>query len=261
MIRGALVLALLLVGCGGGARTLKLGEAPAHVDEVMVVDKTMSTNTELSGEGTVVNGVSSKHDHYERKVLEMEGALVTRIAVFYEIQETSSANADSAPVVEQGPLAGKRFEVWRDGDVIDAKHADGTPITAEERSGLNQEFRRLGRTDRAEVLLRDRAWKRDVTVALDAEMVEALGLGADDTNRFREGTITWTGTDGNVATFRTVAAFDHEGGGEIQLSGDVFVDRTSARELGGKGTAIVRGKLSGWDMVQTIELTETVEVR
>lgn len=258
MIRALAVLALV-AGCGGGAQTLRLPEPTPAVDQVYVVDEVTKLTQQLDVDGSEIETRSNQHRRSERRVVEVQGALIVRIVVRYEIEETVHTDGSGNQTTEPGLLAGKAYELWRDSDALEATHADGSPITAEERAALQREFRQLGTTSAAERLVTGRTWRRDEAVAIeDGMLADLAGFPADAD--VREATITWLGTTAGVVTLRARFVYTADGFDTTMVSDGRF-DAVTGRELGSTRQMDLRGKLSGYDLVQRIETIETIEVK
>lgn len=252
-------LALALVGCGGGASTLKLTAPTPVVDEAWTVDrKTHTKNKVTTDDGIVVESAVSEHERSERKVVIVEGTLIVRLAARYEIDETTETGIEGAQVVVPGPLAGKHYEVWRNADAIEAQHADGSPITAAERSELNREFATLGTTTKFDELVLARAWTEGEVVEIPRDVALEIPGVPDDAD-IQEATIAWTGGDGDVVTLRATLALRSADGFDARGTGDLRFHRRTGRRMGSVTSMLVSGRLGDANIEQQIEIVETIE--
>lgn len=248
-------MALALVGCGGGASTLKLAQPTRAVDESWIVDRVTTVKNQVEVEpGSVIENSAVAHRRSHRKVAILEGALIVRLAARYELDELS----DGAGAKVDGPLAGKHYEIWRNADALEAQHADGSPITSVERAELTKEFETLGTTSRFDGLVRDRTWRRGETVEIPDDAARELPDIVDDAD-LREATLTWTGGDGDATTFRAKISFVNEDGFELSQTVDFRYDARTGRALGSTTRRIIRGGLGGHKVEVHAEIVETIE--
>jgi hypothetical protein len=74
----------------------------------------------------------------------------------------------------------------------------------------------------------------------------------------RESTMTWLGSTGAATTFRAFVVFTTKEGYDVQATEDGTYDR-SGRQIGMKGTAILRAHVGSYDVVETTEVVKTIE--
>jgi len=255
------LLVLLLVGfgfgCGGGAKSLRLPTFTPAVAQATVVDEKITSRHEVHADTEVIESRMIVHRRAHRRVVAVEGSLVVRNSVRYEVDETTTIDASLANVAVPGPLAGKSYEVWRENDALEAKHSDGSPITAEERTALGKAFSTMGTTSAWESFLTGRAWTRGETIEVPTEVLAEFPLVEGD--ELHRASIAWVSLDGSVATFRATYAYTTAQGFEMEMTSEQRVDRVTGIEVGNRYEATVRGTADGHAWVQEVEAVTTYE--
>lgn len=252
------VLLLAVAACGGGSKALHLPVFASALESSTVVDTTTTVKADVEQEYGTLHSVTVEHRRYHRKVLELEGSLVVRVAARYEIDQKVETSGDMNPITTDGPLAGKAYVLWRDRDALEAEHADGSPITADERVELNAEFDDLGTTSRLERFITGRTWKPDEVVPLDPDVLPEIGREVAEAD-VREATMTWLGTEGDRTTLRVLLALTTADGYDLQATNDLTFERRTGRTVATRGTGIIRAKVGPYEIVQTIEHVQTTE--
>lgn len=256
MTRAVIVLALV-AACGGGAGSLRLPVFRPAADQQTVVTERTTSIYELHLDGQVSTSKTIQVRKSHRQVLELEGALIVRQRVRYEVDEETAIDSFGNESRTAGPLAGRSYVVWRQSDALEAQHEDGSPITSAERAKLVAQFGAMGTTSATEVFLTGRTWARGEEVPVPRAVLEDFPLREGD--ELKSATFAWTGGDGKVATFRGTYAYTTSEGFEMQMVVQLRADRATGGELSWTYSAKIHGTVEDYAFVQTVESSTTFE--
>lgn len=259
-------------GGRGGAAADPVGagraSAPATGDELVMVDvppRVGDTRTRTKDarhsftvrrDGRDRASVFSVHQERHEEVLAVEAGAITRIAVTYRADARTRGGE-----VEPTVLAGKRYQVWLEGDAIAARRADGAAVSAEELAALASAHDELGQPPVLDQLLAARRWRRDELVALSAAEVARLDAVRRGTARPRlvAMSLTLREVAGGVATFALTTSSRQEGAGGLAFdgAGTLRLDVARLEPLSLELTGTLAGQTDSGELVGASQETTT----
>lgn len=203
-----------------------------------------------------------RHVTKRTKVLDVRGAFRTRVEVHYEAArdvQTAAGKTEEHAL----PVAGKTYVVARDdaGKLVMAT-VDGKAVSDDERAFLEEDFgSELGRLPGMAAILTGRAWTQGAPVALGAVDIAQVAADMGAADEVKTATVTWTGTDAQIASFEVVIDLVRAGAVKMPMKAIVKLDVAHARPVEVLGTATIEGatpdgKITGTMTVHTLNRYE-----
>jgi|JI10StandDraft_1071094.scaffolds.fasta_scaffold26128_2 hypothetical protein len=200
---------------------------------------------------------STQHKVDDLEVVELDAAgLVAKVRAHYP-ERTATDRQGTETQARVSPLAGKTYLAWSKGGALEATHADGSAVTADELEDLHESLDDdLGKPQVVHQTLASRAWTIGETYAFTADDLARLAAASGKRSKAAAMTLTLHDVTGGAATFGITSSVAIAGKAELtaELSGSVTIDvatgRPVALSLAGpvKGTVLgkaVTGTMSG----------------
>lgn len=186
--------------------TLRVTLTSPQIGDTFVIDETSHS--------TMTIGKDVVEDHEKRtvtvKVVGVMGPAVAQAEARYDAHEVTRA-AGGKTDTPTSALAGNTYLVVKKGEAIEVTRTDGKKGSEEERELVAADFPELGRVPVIAEVIRNKVWTRGERVELTGEQLAELGkTGGGEGAQPVSGWLTWTGRDGDLATFEGEIAVKHD---------------------------------------------------
>jgi hypothetical protein len=280
------VIAVTFVACGGGKDEPRAQPKPAPVADAAptpakptltitqasaVVGSVQHTTDELVQDLTVEDPKEgtmklrmTRNVTKHVQVLEVQAGMRSKVKVHYEVaNEVNSINNKGQ--FEPLPVGERTYILTQapGAPELTIEPADKAKLTPEARAYLIEDFGgELGRLPGMAAVIIGRTWTQGETVTLGADEIAKVAADMGGSDAVGSLTVTWTGSEGDVATFELVVELSRRDSVKLPMRATVELDVAHARPLEVNGTATIDGasaeggKVTGTMTVHTVNRYE-----